>query len=252
MSNFNSEYEKYYKGSVANYTSIKKDKEEKSEGFLFRRLTFDLIGTLILFLLLIICISYKAPETTFLYNNAKKYVNYTFDYKSFLAKASAISLKDIESTVTNYIDSINSKLLGKQSFKDKIKSQYVIPVKGEITSKFGDRINPITKKSENHKGIDIDAKEGTEVLAPYKGTVKECGSDTNLGNYIIIDHGDGVTTKYGHLSEIKVKKGDKVNKNSVIGKVGSTGESTAPHLHFEFLIMEENKNPLDYMVFSNK
>lgn len=252
MSNFNSEYEKYYKGSVANYTSIKRDKVEKSGGFFVRRLTLDLIGTLILFLLLIICRSYKVPQTTFLYTNAKKYVNYTFDYKTLISKASAISLKDIEGKVTNYIDTINSKLWGKQSFQDKIKSQYVVPVKGEITSKFGERINPITKKNESHKGVDIGAKEGTEVVAAFNGSIKDCGSDTSLGNYISIDHGDGVTTKYGHLSEIKVKKGDKVLKNSVIGKVGSTGESTAPHLHFEFLVMEENKDPMDYIAFSNK
>lgn len=252
MSNFNSEYEKYYKGSVANYTSIKRDKVEKNGGFFVRRLTLDLIGTLILFLLLIICRSYKVPQTTFLYTNAKKYVNYTFDYKTLISKASAISLKDIEGKVTNYIDTINSKLWGKQSFQDKIKSQYVVPVKGEITSKFGERINPITKKNESHKGVDIGAKEGTEVVAAFNGSIKDCGSDTSLGNYISIDHGDGVTTKYGHLSEIKVKKGDKVLKNSVIGKVGSTGESTAPHLHFEFLVMEENKDPMDYIAFSNK
>lgn len=68
-----------------------------------------------------------------------------------------------------------------------------------------------------------------------------------MGNYILIDHGDGIETKYGHLKEIKVKKGDVVKAGSIIALSGNTGKSTAPHLHFEFLYMGENKDPKEFI-----
>ncbi|RHW66771.1 M23 family peptidase, partial [Clostridium botulinum] len=97
--------------------------------------------------------------------------------------------------------------------------------------------------------IDIDAKENTEVLASFGGTVKECGEDKELGKYILLDHGQGIETKYAHLNKIKVKKGEEVKKGKDIAESGNTGKSTGAHLHFEIIYMGENKNPQDY--FSN-
>lgn len=97
------------------------------------------------------------------------------------------------------------------------------PVNGKITSVFGD----------NHKGIDIAADEGTDVLSADDGKVSESGENGNYGNCIKITHNNGMVTLYAHLSEISVNPGDSVTKGQLIGKVGSTGDSTGPHLHFE-------------------
>ncbi|WP_051585770.1 M23 family metallopeptidase [Caldanaerobius polysaccharolyticus] len=116
------------------------------------------------------------------------------------------------------------------------------PVKGTITSRYGMRINPITKKSENHTGIDISATQGSDVYAAWSGTVKSVKEDANYGTYVVIDHGNGYSTLYAHLKAVSVKTGENVKRGDIIGKVGNSGESTAPHLHFEVL---KGGNPVD-------
>lgn len=118
-----------------------------------------------------------------------------------------------------------------------------LPVSGEITSTFGTRTHPITNKSETHTGVDIAVPEGTEVRAIYDGVVEETKEDKTLGIVITINHENGFKTKYGHLSEVKVNKGDTIKKDSVIALTGSTGLSTGPHLHFEVLFNDESVDP---------
>jgi murein DD-endopeptidase MepM/ murein hydrolase activator NlpD len=101
-----------------------------------------------------------------------------------------------------------------------------------LTSPFGPRINPVTGNPRFHQGLDLAAPEGTEVFAARSGMVAGQGYDPVYGNYIIISHGDW-TSLYGHLSEIHTVLLNSVRSGSLIGKVGSTGQSTGPHLHFE-------------------
>lgn len=118
-----------------------------------------------------------------------------------------------------------------------------------ITCKYGPRIHPITKKKSNHTGIDIRASMGSNIYATASGKVVTAGWNTAYGNMIIIDHGNGITSLYGHASKLVVKVGDTVNQGDIIMKAGSTGYSTGPHLHFEVRkngTPQDPKNYLDY------
>jgi murein DD-endopeptidase MepM/ murein hydrolase activator NlpD len=108
------------------------------------------------------------------------------------------------------------------------------PVEGPITSTFGFRFGPRTGKLERHTGWDIAAPEGTPAQVTASGTVIEAGwSDVGYGQHVVVDHGNGLKTLYGHLSRIDVAVGDEVVLSGAIGLVGSTGNSTGPHLHYE-------------------
>ncbi|MCL5278020.1 MAG: M23 family metallopeptidase [Deltaproteobacteria bacterium] len=122
------------------------------------------------------------------------------------------------------------------------------PTRGFISSGFGYRINPITGGKEFHEGIDIATQLGNHVLAPSNGIVSFAGPDDGYGLAIIIDHGYGITTLYGHLSKLDVKAGEIVTRGQVIGNVGDTGFSTGPHLHYEVMINGIPINPIRYMV----
>ena len=120
-----------------------------------------------------------------------------------------------------------------------------------ISSLQGSRLHPVYNEVRYHAGLDIAAGYGTEIYAVEDGIVKTVGVDrgTGYGNYVEIDHGNGVTTLYAHASSVLVKRGQKVSKGDVIAKVGSTGTSTGNHLHLELKINGELKDPMDYINF---
>ncbi len=140
------------------------------------------------------------------------------------------------------------KLLSNSSSSTYVGGEFRWPTKAtRITSAYGTRKDPITKKSSMHTGIDIGASMGSEIYAANSGTVIVAGwSSKGYGNYVVIDHGGGKSTLYAHMSKIKTSKGAKVTKGAVIGLVGSTGYSTGPHLHFEILINGKHTNPMNY------
>ncbi|MCT8978250.1 M23 family metallopeptidase [Clostridium sp. CX1] len=256
MGHYNSEYEDYYSSlkrkSGARYspyynngTAFSRRVKEKGN-FWVRRLTTDLIGVLILFIIIMGCKLVVTPQTQGIYNYSKSVLNQNYDYKLLKEKSETINLSNVQEKILNGIGELRSKITGKETITDKIKKNFILPIEGTETSVFGYRTDPVTKEEKFHEGVDIDAKENTAVRASFNGKVKACGEDEQLGKYIIIDHGDGIETKYAHLNDILVKKEDAVKKSQVIAKSGNTGKSTGPHLHFELLYMGENKNPKEY------
>lgn len=121
--------------------------------------------------------------------------------------------------------------------------------KGSLTSGYGDRIDPFSKKKTFHGGIDIASPKGSSVFASAEGEVIFSDKKGGYGKLIIIKHIMGFETRYGHLDEFKVKEGDLVKKGDLIGKVGSTGRATGPHLHFEVIRNKKNEKPIFYKHF---
>lgn len=121
------------------------------------------------------------------------------------------------------------------------------PVSGRISSNFGYRIDPITGKKTFHEGMDIVASTGTNIKASASGTVIYSGKKNGYGNVTIIEHGNGMKSLYAHASKLLTKEGQKIEKGEVIAKVGSTGRSTGPHLHFEVLHGNTPVNPNKYL-----
>lgn len=120
----------------------------------------------------------------------------------------------------------------------------VLPVTGRITSRFGERSS---LRRSTHTGLDIACTTGTDIKVVSNGTVTFSGKKGSYGNLIIVDHGNGVETWYGHCSKLYAKVGDEVNAGDVISAVGSTGNSTGPHLHFEIRINGNCVNPQNYV-----
>ena len=122
------------------------------------------------------------------------------------------------------------------------------PVEGGLSDGFGIRGNPFGGgSSEFHPGQDITAPPGTPVVAAADGTVAQAGWQSGYGQVVVIDHGNGLTTRYGHLSKIEVSVGQELKRGEELGQVGSTGRSTGPHLHYEVRIGDVAVSPLHYL-----
>ena len=121
------------------------------------------------------------------------------------------------------------------------------PVRGQITAGFGQRMDPFSGEGAFHPGVDISVPFGTKVEAADDGIVLEAGPESGYGNEILIDHGFGLTTKYGHLSRIFVVVGQELKRGQIIGAVGMTGKTTGPHLHYEVHINDAPVNPTKYL-----
>lgn len=118
-----------------------------------------------------------------------------------------------------------------------------------LTSSFGSRKHPVLKKVLNHAGVDLKAKTGTKVVSAREGVVSFAGRASGYGKLIIIKHSDGYETRYAHLSQIDVKKGQKISQNQHIALSGATGRVSGPHLHFEIRKNGKIENPLTYLKF---
>jgi murein DD-endopeptidase MepM/ murein hydrolase activator NlpD len=122
------------------------------------------------------------------------------------------------------------------------------PTKGWVSSGFGSRISPFTNKKEFHQGLDICTRKGTPIIAPADGVVTGVGSNYGYGKILTIKHGYGLKTRYAHLNTILVKKGEYVKRGQEIAKVGTTGRTTGPHLHYEVHLKNVPVNPMRYII----
>jgi murein DD-endopeptidase MepM/ murein hydrolase activator NlpD len=121
------------------------------------------------------------------------------------------------------------------------------PLRGHITSHYGNRLDPFNGDQEMHLGLDIAGIYGSPVHAPADGVVVYASRKSAYGNLVILDHGNGLTTRHGHLSRFNVRVGQRIRKNDVIAFVGTTGRSTAPHLHYEVRQNDHPVNPRNYL-----
>jgi murein DD-endopeptidase MepM/ murein hydrolase activator NlpD len=124
----------------------------------------------------------------------------------------------------------------------------ITPVKGILTSGFGYRSDPVTHGRGDHQGVDIAAAPGQPVRASADGIVMRAGMIGGLGKAIYLAHGYGVTTRYGHMSKVEVRPGQRVKRGDIIGRVGNTGRSTGYHLHYEVRQDGQPVNPLVYIL----
>ncbi len=122
------------------------------------------------------------------------------------------------------------------------------PTRGWVTSDFGTRLDPYTAERVMHRGLDIATAMGQPVRSPSDATVLFAGTESGYGKVLILDHGYGVNTRYGHLSQIHVKAGDKVKRGDTVAAVGNTGRSTGPHLHYEVRVNGVPENPRKFIL----
>ena len=121
------------------------------------------------------------------------------------------------------------------------------PIRGRVNSEFGRRSSPWSGAAERHDGLDISVPLGTPVMCPAPGRVVVAGGGGDYGRHIMIDHGNGVRSLYGHMSKVDVRAGQLVEKGTVLGLTGSTGRSTGPHLHYELRVAGKAVNPRKFL-----
>jgi murein DD-endopeptidase MepM/ murein hydrolase activator NlpD len=121
------------------------------------------------------------------------------------------------------------------------------PVEGQVTGSFGERIDPFNGEGAFHSGVDIGSSYGAKIIAPADGLVTLVDTMGGYGKTIMIDHGNGISTRYGHLSGFAVTVGQRVQRGDLIGYVGESGRSTGPHLHYEVRINDTPVNPYKYL-----
>lgn len=124
------------------------------------------------------------------------------------------------------------------------------PVQGRVSGSFGERIDPFSGEGAFHRGVDIAADVGTRIIAPADGVVRFSEIVNGYGRTVLIDHGNGISTLYGHMSGYAVTPGEMVHRGDTIGYVGQSGRSTGPHLHYEVRIFNTPVNPNKYLRFT--
>ena len=161
----------------------------------------------------------------------------------------SMSLDKLETSIYSkeqQLNALESLILDKEiSVEQKISGRPI--AKGWLSSPYGNRADPFTGQKDWHPGIDFAALAGTDVIATAAGVVTSVGRKSGYGEFIEISHGDGYTTRYGHNKTILVKKGDIIEKGQVIAKVGNTGRSTGPHVHYEVTRNGKKLNPYRYI-----
>lgn len=151
--------------------------------------------------------------------------------------------KEEEKKIKKEQEEINKARKNNKTKENFVEGSFIWPVSGEISTEFGATRYVNGELNNRHSGIDIAAEKGTSIKAANNGIVTLAGNYVVTGKTIIIDHGRGLFSSYGHLEEIEVKEGQKLNKGDIIGEVGSTGFSTGPHLHWSVILNGVFVNP---------
>ena len=151
-------------------------------------------------------------------------------------------LRDLLGSLESRLETVRSRIENQQALARATPSMW--PVFGWLTSVYGTRKDPFTGQPDFHSGLDISANRGTPVKATADGVVETAAYQGNYGNAVVVNHGFGLSTRFGHLSGFRVRTGQKVKRGEVIGYVGATGRATSSHLHYEILLNGQAINPL--------
>ncbi|MBW1892398.1 MAG: M23 family metallopeptidase [Deltaproteobacteria bacterium] len=157
-------------------------------------------------------------------------------------------VKNLEFASNQQKHGFNSLLIDLEAKRNLLASTpSIIPTSGWISSRFGRRKSPFTGLTELHKGLDIASREGTPIIATADGIVTFAAKKGLLGKVVVIDHGHGISTRYGHCGKLLKSSGEAVKRGDVIAHMGNTGRSTGPHLHYEVKLNGIQVNPEKYM-----
>jgi murein DD-endopeptidase MepM/ murein hydrolase activator NlpD len=151
-------------------------------------------------------------------------------------------LKDLLGSLETRLQTVRTGVEKQQALASATPS--IWPVVGYLSSMFGNRKDPFTGAPDFHPGLDIAANHGAPIRATADGTIESAGYAGNYGNAVVVRHGFGISTRYGHMSRIAVRAGMQVKRGEVIGYVGATGRATSAHLHYEILHNGQTINPL--------
>ena len=151
-------------------------------------------------------------------------------------------LKGLLGAIESRLASVKTNVESQQALARSTPS--IWPLAGWLSSSYGNRRDPFTGAADFHPGLDIAADKGTPVRATADGTVQSAAYNGNYGNAVLVEHGYGISTRFGHLSAFAVRPGQQVRRGDVVGYVGATGRATSPHLHYEILLNGRQINPL--------
>ncbi|GAC1518679.1 MAG: hypothetical protein NVS2B9_22130 [Myxococcales bacterium] len=175
-------------------------------------------------------------------------------------EARATESPQTEGDLLHQLDDLDKKVKAQEQEARALKSYFedqqallasapsIWPVRGWVTSDFSVRLDPYTGERVMHEGLDVAAAIGAPVRAPADGTVVFNGVEGGYGHVLVLDHGYGLKTRYGHLSRIDVKLGEKVKRGQFVAAVGNTGRSTGPHLHYEVRVNGVADNPRKFVL----
>lgn len=199
------------------------------------KLLLQVFISLIIIALVLLVNSINLKITKAVTQGIKKTLNWQMDF----GKMEQV-LKDFNSPK----EKENENNINKEEVLDTNSSIFIMPLKGEVTSLFGERIHPVFNTVKDHNGIDIDGNYGDKIKASMEGKVSKVGEDSTLGKYIKIENGI-YGTLYAHCSKVIVKEGQDVKQNDIIAEVGDTGLASGSHLHFEIWVDGKPVNPLE-------
>jgi len=151
-------------------------------------------------------------------------------------------LRSLLGAVEGRLESLKTTVERQQALARSVPSMW--PLAGWLSSTYGRRPDPFDGSADFHQGLDIVADRGTPVHATANGTIDSAGYSGNYGNQVLVDHGFGIGTRFGHLSKVAVRAGQAVRRGDIIGYVGATGRATSAHLHYEILLNGQPINPL--------
>ncbi|MDT8715280.1 M23 family metallopeptidase [Clostridium sp. 19966] len=232
MGNYDSQYENYYSSMMKRNgyakKNIRRDRNNFSKNIFVKRILQELAGVLILIFIVLICKFYKNPQTSMIYTYLKQQVNRSYNYDEIYNKIITFDPNSVESELEDYIDKFKMNMGLGISLEEKVKQNYVPPVQGKILA-------------SDSKGAKVSSDKKTDVKCCFDGTVESVGNDSKLGNYVSVDHGDGIETQYYSLENVSVKKGQKLKKGDTLG--------SSSQIYFKFLYMGEERDPKEYFNF---